>query len=117
MLVRVFVFCGQKARLRDQVNRAWELTHVRNCLRCGAALQRGELRGAKHIGQLRNSSARLRSARPQDVVRWNSLGSDAAPQGLATGAIGCIPAESGVMGYHLFYRAKHPYRMRGFAIG
>jgi len=66
--------------------------------------------------QLQNSFTQLRSGRSQDVVHRDSMGTDALHQGLATGAIGCIPTECQVMGYHLFYRAMHPYGMRGFAI-
>jgi len=75
------------------------------------------LTGAKSWRQLQNSCGELVSVRPQDVVHRDSLRTDAAPQGLGTGAIGCIPTECQVMGYHLFYRAMHPYGMRGFAIG
>ena len=67
--------------------------------------------------QLQPPCTQLRSARPQDVVHWGSLGTDAAPQAPATRAIGCSPTECGVMGYHLFYRAMQPYGMRVFAIG
>jgi len=51
-----------------------------------------------------------------DVVHWDSMGTDALHQGLATWAIGCIPTECQAMGCHLFYRAMHPYGMRGFAL-
>ena len=70
-----------------------------------------------HRSQLQNSSAQLRWGRSQDVVYWDSMGTDALHQGLATGAIGCIPTECQVRGDHLFYRAMHPYGMPGVAIG
>jgi len=70
-----------------------------------------------HRSQLQNSSAQLRWGRSQDVVYWDSMGTDALHQGLSTGAIGFIPTECRVRGDHLFYRAMHPYGMPGFAIG
>ena len=70
-----------------------------------------------HSSQLQDSFTQLRSSRSQDVVHWNSNGTEALHQGLASGAIGCIPTECQVLGYRLFYRAMHPYGMQGFTIG
>ena len=84
-------------------------------------LMRGQLLPNMHeqlgpMSQLQNSFTQLRSGRSLDVVHWDFVGTDALRQGLATGAIGCIPTECQVKGYRLFYRAMHPYAMPGFAI-